>query len=70
MHISQEEWFLSSIGDAVITSVYSEKTSLKKLMMMMIKMMMMSIIIKSQKMIVFSVSQKLTSAMKLRPEKG
>ena len=52
----------------MITSVYSEKTHLKKLMMM--KMMMIIIMMnKSQETTVFSGRQKLTSAMKLRPEK-
>ena len=60
-------------GISAFTSVYSEKTHLKRLMMM--KMMMMMIIImimimiKSQEMTVFSGHQKLASAMKLRPEK-
>ena len=63
----------SDISDVVITSVHSEKTRLKMLMMMMMMMMKMIIIIiivmnKSQKMMVFSGRQKLTSAMKLRPE--
>ena len=47
-------------SDVVIASAYSEKTRLKKLMMIMNK---------SKEMIVCSSSQKLTSAMKLRPEK-
>ena len=57
----------SGISDVLIASVHSEKTSLKKLM----KMMMMIIIImnKSQDMMTFKRHQKLTSAMKLRPEK-
>ena len=65
----------------MITSVHSEKTRLKKLMimmmmmmimmMMMMIMMMMIIIImnKAQETKVFSGRQKLTSTMKLRPEK-
>ena len=65
----------SGTSDVVITSVYSEKTRLKKLMkmmmmMMIINFMMMNIIMnKSQETTVFSGRQKLTSAMKLRPEK-
>ena len=47
----------------------SEKTRMKKLMMMM-KMIIITIIMnKSQETTVFHGSQKLTSAMKLRPEK-
>ena len=56
----------SGISDVAFASVYSEKTHLKKLMMMM---MMMIIMNKSQEMAVFSGHQKLTSTMKLRPEK-
>ena len=57
----------SGLSDVVITSVYSEKTRLKKLM----KMIIIIIIIrkKSQQMTVFSGCQKVTSAMKLMPEK-
>ena len=47
-------------------SVYSEKTRLKKLIMIII---IISIMNKSQEKMVFSGHQKLTSAMKLRPEK-
>ena len=54
----------SGISDVVIASVHSEKTRLKKLMMMMIIIMN-----KLQETTVFSGPQKLTSAMKLRPEK-
>ena len=50
------------ISDDVTSSVYSEKTRLKKLMMTMIMN-------KSQEMTVFHGRQKLTSAMKLRLEK-
>ena len=65
-HISQEEWYLVlSLSDVAFTSVHSEKTRLKKLMMMM----MMRIMNKSQETTFFSGRQKLTSAMKLRPEK-
>ena len=61
----------SGISDVVITSVHSEKTRLKKLMMMlmMMKMMMITIMNKSQEKKVFNGLQKLTSAMKLRPDK-
>ena len=48
------------ISDVVTASVYSEKTRLKKLMLIMNK---------SQETTVFHGRQKLTSAMKLRPEK-
>ena len=53
---------MASIGisDVVTTSVYSEKTRLKKLML---------IINNSQESMVFGGRQKLTSAMKQRPEK-
>ena len=62
----------SGISDVVITSVYSEKTHLKKLMMMIMMMkimIMITIMNKSQEKKVFSGRQKLTSAMKLRPDK-
>ena len=49
-----------AISDVVTASVYSEITRLKKLMMIMNK---------SQEMTVFHGRQKLTSVMKLRPEK-
>ena len=52
----------SGISDVAITSVHSEKNRLKKLMMIIIMN-------KSQETMVFSGRQKLTSAMKLRPEK-
>ena len=62
----------NGISDVATASVYSEKTRLKKLMMMM-KMIIMIIIIiimnKSQETTVLRGRQKLTSAMKLRPEK-
>ena len=48
----------SGISDVAITSVYSEKTHLKKFIMN-----------KSQERTVFGGRQKLTSAMKQRPEK-
>ena len=53
----------SGISDVVISSVYSEKTHLKKLMKIII------IMNKSQERTVFGGRQILTSAMKLRPEK-
>ena len=66
---------MASIGinDVVSASVYSEKTFMKKLMMMM-KMIIIiiissSIMNKSQETTVFHGRQKLTSAMKQRPEK-
>ena len=62
-----------SISNVVTDSVFSEKTRLKKLMMMMMKMIIFIIIIsimnKSQETMVFRGCQKLTSAMKQRPEK-
>ena len=58
-HKSQEEWHLL-ISDVVTASVYSEKIRIKKLMLIMNK---------SQETTVFGGRQKLTSAMKLRPEK-
>ena len=51
------------ISDVDITSVNSEKTHLKKLIIIII------IMNKSQEMTVFGGCQKLTSAMKQRPEK-
>ena len=59
---------MASIGisDVVTDSVYSEKTRLKKLMMMIISISIMN---KSQEATVFHGRQKLTSAMKQRPEK-
>ena len=61
---------MASIGisDVVTASVYSEKTRMKKLMMMM-KMIIIIIMNKSQESTVFGGRQKLTSAMKQRPEK-
>ena len=53
----------SGISDVASASVHSEKTRLKKLIMITIIMK------KSQEMTVFNGRQKLTSAMKLRPEK-
>ena len=51
-------------------SVYSEKTCLKKLMMMMkMIIIIISIMNKLQDTTVFHGRQKLTSAMKQRPEK-
>ena len=58
------------ISDVVTASVYSEKTRLKKLMMMMkMIIIIISIMNKSQETTVFQGRQKLTSAMKQRPEK-
>ena len=56
---------VSSINDVVIASVHSENTRLKKLMTIMIIIIIMN---KSQETAVFRGRQKLTSAMKLRPE--
>ena len=53
-----------AIGDVAFASVYSEKTCLNKLMKIIIIIMN-----KLQETMVFSGRQKLTSAMKLRPEK-
>ena len=52
----------SGISDVAIASVYSEKARLKKLIMIIIMN-------KSQETTVFGGRQKLTSAIKLRPEK-
>ena len=52
----------SGISDVAIALVHSEKTRLKKLMMIIIMN-------KLQETMVFSGSHKLTSALKLRPEK-
>ena len=56
-------WYIT---DVVTASIYSEKTRLKKLMMIII---IISIMNKSQETTVFHGRQKLTSAMKQRPEK-
>ena len=56
-----------SISDVVTASVNSEKTCMKKCMMIMI--IIIIIMNKSQETTVFGWRQKLTSAMKLRPEK-
>ena len=60
---------MASIGinDVVTTSVYSEKTRMKKLMMM--KMIIIIIIMNKSEKTVFHGCQKLTLAMKQRPEK-
>ena len=65
---------MASIGisDVVSASVYSEKNCMKKLMMMkmiIIIIIIISIMNESQEMTVFHGRQKLTSAMKQRPEK-
>ena len=54
----------SGISDVAIASVHFEKTSLKKIMIIFIISMN-----KSQELKVFGGRHKLTSAMKLRPEK-
>ena len=53
----------SGISDVAFASVYFKKTRLKKLMKIIIVMK------KSQEKTFFSGRQKMTSAMKLRPEK-
>ena len=63
---------MASIGTSDVMTAYSEKTRLKKLMMMMMKVIIIiiiSIMNKSQETTVFHGRQKLTSAMKQRPEK-
>ena len=57
----------SGISDVATASVHSEKTRMKKCMMIM--MMIIIIMNKSQETMVFHGRQKLTSAMKQRPEK-
>ena len=60
----------SCINDVVIASVLTEKIHLKKLMVMIIIIIIIIIIInKLQETMVVSGHQKLTSAIKLRPEK-
>ena len=60
----------SGIRDVAFASVCSEKNRLKKLMMMKMIIIINTIIMnKSQESTVCNGSQKLTSAMKLRPEK-
>ena len=54
----------SGISDVAITSVYFEKTRLKKMIMIIIIIMNLS-----QETTVFGERQKLTSGMKQRPEK-
>ena len=56
----------SGITDVAFASVHSKKTGLKKSMEIIIIIIFMN---KSQEMMVFSGCQKLTSYMKLRPEK-
>ena len=56
----------SGTSDVATTSVLSEKTRLKKLIMIITIIIIMN---KLQEMTVFGGHQKLTSAMKLRPEK-
>ena len=55
-------WWHKCISGVAFASVHSEKNHLKKLMMIIIMN-------KLQETMVFSGRQKLTSAMKLRPEK-
>ena len=55
----------SSLNDVAFVLVYSEKTRLKKCLIMII----MIIMNKSQETTVFGGRQKLTSAMKQRPER-
>ena len=55
----------SGISDVAIASVHSKKTRLKKMLVIIIIISMN----KSQESTVFGGRQKLTSAMKLRPEK-
>ena len=57
------KFITSGISDVATASVLSEKTCMKKLIMIII------IMNKSQETTVFHGRQKLTSAMKLRPEK-
>ena len=56
----------SGISDVATVSVHCEKTCLKKCMMIMIIIMLMN---KLQETTVFTGRQKLTSTMKLKPEK-
>ena len=56
------------ISNVVTASVYLEKTRLKKMMMMKM-IIIIRIMNKSQETTVFHGRQKLTSAMKQRPEK-
>ena len=62
---------MASIGisDVVTASVYSEKTRMKKLMMKMIIIIIIIIMNKSQEATVLHGRQKLTSALKQRPQK-
>ena len=59
----------SGISDVASASVHSEKTRQKKLIKMMKMIIIIIIMNKLQETTVFSGRQKLTSAMKLRPEK-
>ena len=58
-----EKLVTSGISDVVIVSVHSEKTRMKKMIMIIISMK------NSQELTFFGRRQKLTSAMKQRPEK-
>ena len=64
MITAQIRMISSGISDVAITSVYFEKTCLKKLTMIIIIIMNLS-----QETMVFGGCQKLISAMKQRPEK-
>ena len=64
---TSERMVSSGISDVAIASVHSEKTRLKKCMMIMVIIIMF--MNKLQEMTDFRGRQKLTSAMKLRPEK-
>ena len=59
------KWVTSGISDVATASVHSEKTWVKKWIMIIIIISMN----KSQEFTVFDGRQKLTSAMKQRPEK-
>ena len=63
-HNPSERNLKDGISDVAITSVHSEKSRLKKLIMIIIIIMNLS-----QEMTVFGRRQKVTSAMKQRPEK-
>ena len=66
----RENGLAIDISDVVTTSVYSEKTRLKKLMLTMkMIIIIISIMNKSQETTVFHGRQKVTSAKKQRPDK-
>ena len=66
---SQGPHFSPRISDVVTASEYSEKTHTTKLMMMKMIIIIIIIMNKSQETTVFHRRQKLTSAMKQKPEK-